>query len=106
MGNKWDSVVGTKAYNENLTRIRRIAQDHGYILNPNVERLRKVIGLMTMNKIEFGKYYCPCKQSHPLDMQIDVLCPCPEMRDEIAKDDHCFCKLFYRKMREEDHEQS
>ena len=27
--------------------------------------------------LEFGKYYCPCKQSHPPDPEKDVLCPCP-----------------------------
>ncbi|UCD19396.1 MAG: ferredoxin:thioredoxin reductase [candidate division WOR-3 bacterium] len=95
MGNKWDPVVGTEEYNENLVRINKIAQENGYVLNSDRERLRKVVGLMTMNKIEFGDYYCPCKQSHPLDVQKDVLCPCPEMKNEIAKDNHCFCQLFY-----------
>jgi ferredoxin-thioredoxin reductase catalytic chain len=96
MANSWDPVVGTPDYDKNLQRIKKIAQTNGYALNPDAGRLRKVIGLMTMNKIEFGKYYCPCKQNHPLDPEKDVLCPCPDMKDEIAKDNHCFCKLFYR----------
>jgi len=96
MGNKWDSVVGTTEYNKNLVRISKIAKEHGFVLNPDQERLRKVIGLMTMNKNEFGKYYCPCKQKHPLNPQEDPLCPCPEMDDEISREGHCFCKLFYR----------
>lgn len=104
MGNKWDSVIGTTEYNKNLVRINKIAQEHGFVLNPDQERLRKVIGLMTMNKIEFGKYYCPCKQTHPLDPKKDPLCPCPEMKDEIAKDNRCFCKLFYGEAREENHD--
>ena len=67
MGNSWDPVVGTEEYNKNLARIEKIAQEKGFILNPDDERLKKVVGLMTMNQNEFGKYYCPCKQSHPLD---------------------------------------
>jgi ferredoxin-thioredoxin reductase catalytic subunit len=104
MGNKWDSVVGTTEYNENLMRISRIAQEHSYVLNPDQKRLRKVIGIMTMNKTEFGKYYCPCKQNHPLDLQKDVLCPCPELADEVTKDNHCFCRLFYKRTQEKTHE--
>lgn len=96
MANRWDSVVGTAEYNENLGRIQEIAHDYGYMLNPDVERLRKVIGLMTMNNTEFGKYYCPCKQNHPLNPQKDTVCPCPEVHDEIHKEGHCFCRLFYR----------
>ncbi|UCF69879.1 MAG: hypothetical protein JSW49_06670 [candidate division WOR-3 bacterium] len=97
MGNKWDPVVGTNEYKKNLRRIRKIAEENGYAINSDQKRPRKIVGLMTMNKIEFGKYYCPCKQSHLLDIQKDVPCPCPEMKDEIVKDNHCFCKLFYQK---------
>ena len=96
MANSWDPVVGTKEYNENLSRIDKIAQERDYVLNPDKERIRKVVGLMTMNQNEVGEYYCPCKQSHPLDPINDVLCPCPLITDEVARDGHCFCRLFYR----------
>jgi ferredoxin-thioredoxin reductase catalytic subunit len=101
MANKWVSVVGTKEYNENLSRINRIAQGSNYVLNPDQERLQKVVGLMTMNHNEFSKYYCPCKQSHPLDPQKDVLCPCAPLAAEVRKDGHCFCKLFFQKRQKE-----
>ena len=95
MGNKWEPIIGTQEYNENLARIMEIAHDNGYILNPDQERVKKVVGLMTMNYNEFGKYYCPCKQSHPLDPAKDILCACPPLADEIERDGHCFCKLFW-----------
>ena len=96
MGNKWDSVLGTQKYNDTLARVDKIAEEKGYILNPDQERLQKVVGLMTMNHNEFGKYYCPCKQSHPLNPGKDVLCPCPPLADEVQKDGYCFCKLFFQ----------
>lgn len=96
MANSWDNTVDTPEYHRNLARIKEIAAQRGYLLNPDEERIRKVVGLMTINNSEFGKYFCPCKQSHPLDPGKDVLCPCPEMAGEIAKDGHCFCKLFFR----------
>jgi ferredoxin-thioredoxin reductase catalytic subunit len=96
MSNSWDDVVGTDAYTKNLVRVKDIAAKKGYILNPDEERIKKVVGLMTMNHNSHAKYYCPCKQSHPLDPQKDITCPCPEMDTEIAKDGNCFCKLFYK----------
>ena len=96
MPNKWDQVVGTDEYNENLSRITKIARDNGCSLNPDKERLEKVVGLMTMNKNEFGKYFCPCKQSHPLKVETDVLCPCPSLTQEIEEDGHCYCRLFFQ----------
>ena len=97
MANPWDDVIGTDAYNKNLKRIVKIANSKGYILNPDQERRKKVLGLMTMNFNEFGKYYCPCKQSHPLDPEKDVICPCAPWQEEVAKDGNCFCKLFFKK---------
>jgi ferredoxin-thioredoxin reductase catalytic chain len=101
MSNPWDDVIGTDKYNENNKRVEELAVSHGFRLNPDKERVKKVLGLMTMNFNEFGKYYCPCKQSHPLDPDKDVLCPCSGINDEVTKDGHCFCKLFYRKIDQE-----
>ncbi|MEO0092546.1 MAG: ferredoxin-thioredoxin reductase catalytic domain-containing protein [candidate division WOR-3 bacterium] len=96
MTNTWDKVIGTKEYNTNLERIKKIAEAKNYILNPDTSRVEKVIGLMTMNFLQFGKYYCPCKQSHPLDTIKDTLCPCPQLDEEVARDGHCYCRLFYK----------
>ncbi len=97
MPNPWDKIVGTKEYNKNYERLIKIARQRGYIFNKKISRVKKVIGLMTMNYLEYGKYYCPCKQSEPPDLEKDVLCPCPTMDDEVKKDGHCFCELFFQK---------
>jgi len=76
-------------------RVKAIAEQHGYVLNPDAERVMKVVGLMTENRVNAGRYFCPCKQTHPLDTVKDTVCPCPSWREEIEKDGHCFCKLFY-----------
>ena len=96
MANSWDDVVSTDEYNENLVRVQALADDKGYVLNQDEKRVKKVVGLMTMNDNEHNEYYCPCKQSHPLDPEKNVTCPCTEWQDEIRKDGYCFCKLFYK----------
>lgn len=95
MSNIWDSVVGTEPYRTVLERAEAIAADYGWRLNPDRERVEKVIGLMTMNLAAAGDYYCPCKQSHPLDPERDVVCPCPEFEEEVDVDGNCFCQLFF-----------
>jgi len=95
MSNSWDPVIDTGAYLDTLKRAEELAVEKGYNLNPDNERIEKVIGLMTMNFNETGRYFCPCKQSHPLDTEKDVICPCPELESEIGEDGNCFCKLFF-----------
>ena len=96
MSNSWDHIVNTEEYNKTLDRAIKIAEETGIEINADTERVQKVIGLMTMNYLSEGNYFCPCKQSHPLDNEKDVLCPCPEIKQEINKDGMCFCKLFFR----------
>jgi ferredoxin-thioredoxin reductase catalytic chain len=85
-----------EAYKANLARLEEFADREGYAFNPDGERVNKVIGLMTRNLKDFGKYYCPCKQSHPLEPARDTLCPCREAALEVAQEGHCFCRLFFR----------
>lgn len=78
-------------------KMGQVAVKNGYAMNPDEERVEKVLGLMTENLVATGKPYCPCKQSDPLNLKKDVICPCPDWKKEIEKDGHCFCRLFYRK---------
>jgi ferredoxin-thioredoxin reductase catalytic subunit len=82
-------------YDENLLRLMQVALEHRLIFNPDRERVDKVVGLMSDNFDQYSLYYCPCKQSHPLDTSKDVTCPCPELDAEIAETGYCFCKLFF-----------
>ena len=70
INNRKDEIF-EKEYAENIKRAGQIAQNKEYILNSDEERVKKVVGLMANNYLEFGKYYCPCKQSHPLDPRKD-----------------------------------
>lgn len=83
-------------YKANYARLKAFADEKGYVFNSDLERTNKVVGLMTRNYREFGKYYCPCKQSHPLDTKTDTLCPCPTVDEEIIQEGNCFCKLFFK----------
>lgn len=83
-------------YDNNMKRLKAIAQERKVVFNPDEARVQKVVGTMTENYIATGEYICPCKQKHkPPIKGLDTLCPCPGMMDEIARDGHCHCWLFY-----------
>jgi len=84
-------------YEKNLTRLKKIAEKKGYVFNSNEDWVKQVIRLMTNNFEEYGKYFCPCKQHHPVDPEVDVVCPCPALDKEVAEEGFCHCRLFYRK---------
>jgi ferredoxin-thioredoxin reductase catalytic subunit len=84
-------------YENNVKRLELFAAEKGWILNPDPERVKKVVGLMTGNFEQHGAYYCPCKQSGDVPrIGEDVICPCPEAEAEIEKEGHCFCRLFFQ----------
>ena len=90
--NKWTTHL--KDYEALLRNVSTIAEKNGFRLNTDKKRVEKVVGLMTENLVATGKPYCPCKQSDPPDLVADVVCPCPEWKNEIGKNGHCGCRLF------------
>ncbi len=83
-------------YENNLKRLKDIAAQHGLTLNPDSERIRKGVALMAANFDAVAEWICPCKQQHkPPRKGMDATCPCPEWIDDIRRDGHCFCRLFF-----------
>ncbi len=83
-------------YKNNYARLKRFAEKKGLVFNSNQDWVEQIIRLMANNYLEYKKYYCPCKQHHPLDPEKDAVCPCSDLDNEIKKDGHCHCRLFYR----------
>jgi ferredoxin-thioredoxin reductase catalytic chain len=94
MTNKTDHPAEFEAVMKHVTEA---AEANGYILNPQRKSVEKLVGMLTDNLVAGGKRFCPCKQSHPLNPAVDVACPCPEWKKEIAEKGHCHCHLFYKK---------
>jgi ferredoxin-thioredoxin reductase catalytic subunit len=59
----------------------RFAHEHGLIINPQYDKY--VDTYLDANKT------CPCDADRPS-------CPCNEVLEEIRKDGHCKCRLFWR----------
>jgi len=84
-------------YDDNLNRIEMIAQVKGLVLNKDIERIKKVVGLMTDNFNNHGYYFCPCKQINDIpEKGVDITCPCLELDKELEDIGSCHCRLFYK----------
>lgn len=80
----------------NTGRLKKVADEKGYCLNSNESEMNRTITKMTDNYVKFGKYFCPCKQSRPLNAAKDAVCPCNELAEEVSDLGHCFCKIFFK----------
>lgn len=78
-----------------LRFLQNTAQRFGYVLNPDENALHRIVGYMADNKLKHGEYFCPCKQHYPVDTESDPVCPCSAFRDEIVRDGHCECHVFF-----------
>lgn len=60
--------------------------------------LDTVIRGLARNKQKFGEQYFPCRlRSGDSEKDRAIIYPYIYQRDEIAKDGHCHCLLYYRK---------
>jgi ferredoxin-thioredoxin reductase catalytic chain len=74
-----------------------IARKNGWVLNPDEDHLGIVIRGLVRNKDKFGRPYCPCRlRSGDEEKDRAIECPCVYHKDEIAKDGHCHCLLYYK----------
>jgi len=74
------------------------AKSRGFSLNPDKRMLGLVISGLARNEKEKGKPYCPCRALTGNKEEDDKnVCPCAYHLDEIEKDGHCKCRLFFKK---------
>jgi thioredoxin len=89
---------------ENGTEIENIIKDYqeyaeknGFRLNPDREAVVRLVRGLLENEKKCGARYCPCRRitGNP-DEDRPKICPCQWHRQEIEKDGHCFCGLFFK----------
>ena len=70
----------------------------GFVLNPDREIRNTVIEGLARNKIKYGVRYCPCRrvEGKPEEDKKKI-CPCFWHKEEIERDGHCHCVLFFKK---------
>lgn len=69
----------------------------GFRLNPDTKIVEIVIEGLAKNRLLKGKRYCPCRvfTGNPQEDK-DKICPCKWHKEEIERDSHCHCMLFFK----------
>jgi thioredoxin len=91
---------GTKnseSMEEIIKNYQTYAEKNGFKLNPDREVVKRLIKGLLENEKKFGARYCPCRRvSGNPEQDKPKICPCQWHKEEIERDGHCFCRLFYK----------
>lgn len=71
--------------------LQQIAEDHGWILNPDDAQVEGILKGQNMLKQKFGEFYCPCYVNHTEE----TVCPCVYSEEDVRKKGQCHCNLFH-----------
>ena len=84
---------------ENLIEnYKRYAETNGFELNPDEKVIERLVSGLLENEKKYGAKYCPCRRvAGNKEEDRPKICPCRWHREEIERDGHCFCGLFYKK---------
>ena len=95
---KEEEKVVTEDINEIIERYDNYAKSSGFRLNPDKKAVERVVVGLLANEKKYGKKYCPCRRVTG-DQAEDAkkICPCAWHKDEIKKDGHCLCNLYFSK---------
>jgi thioredoxin len=83
---------------ENIIRnYQEYAEKNGFKLNPDQEVVARLARGLLENEKKYGARYCPCRRvaGNPEEDRPNI-CPCQWHRQEIEKDGHCLCRLFFK----------
>ena len=76
---------------------KRYADEKRFSLNPDEKILKAVISGLARNTKEKGKPYCPCRAlTGNKEEDLKNVCPCAYHLEEIERDGHCKCRLFFK----------
>ncbi|MHA1870979.1 MAG: ferredoxin-thioredoxin reductase catalytic domain-containing protein, partial [Promethearchaeota archaeon] len=80
--------------------VEEIAKRMGWALNPNERVVKSILKREGLLKQKYGEYYCPCRQEY---IPENICKPCVWSPEEIKRDGHCHCNLFWDKQKAEEY---
>ena len=88
----------TQEFLDLLKQSQEYADKAGLKLNPNEKVLAGILNGLLRNKKFKGDIYCPCRTvTGNKEEDKKIACPCIYHLDEVKKDGHCKCTLFWKK---------
>lgn len=79
-------------------KLQSYADSQGFMLNADEKSVELIIKGLLRNKAKHGEIYCPCRTLTGFkEEDKKIICPCIYHKDEIKRDRHCKCMLFWKK---------
>lgn len=73
----------------------KCAEKSPYLLNPDSVLVENLIAGLTLNKMRYGRAYCPCRVVKGVpEEDRENICPCRSHEEDIALRGTCECGLF------------
>ena len=84
--------------NEIIENCKKYAEKNGFGLNLNKKAVETIVKGLLENEKKYGQRYCPCRRvTGNAEEDRPKICPCAWHRQEIERDGHCYCRLFFSK---------
>jgi len=79
-----------------LEKLKREANEGGYMLNPDEEFVKSLCEGLIANEKRYGIESCPCRlfEGDRKEDNLDIVCPCVYRDDDLADYGACFCALY------------
>ncbi len=75
--------------------IEEYVETSPFELNPDSNKVDKVIRSLAKRKLKYGHQYCPCRMmSGEREIDAKIICPCEYHTEEIKQEGICSCDLF------------
>ncbi len=80
-----------------IQEYREYAKENGFILNPNIKVVERIVKILLEREKNLGVRYCPCRRvTGNKEEDKKIICPCIYHKEEIEKDGRCHCGLFVK----------
>ncbi|MDD5551944.1 MAG: ferredoxin-thioredoxin reductase catalytic domain-containing protein [Candidatus Pacebacteria bacterium] len=80
-----------------IKEYEKYAKENGFKLNPNKKIVENIVKSLLLREGKFGQKYCPCRRvTNNKEEDKKIICPCIYHKEEIKKDEHCYCNLFVK----------
>lgn len=77
--------------------VKKYCSFTGFHVNPDMNVAEVIITGLAKNKCERGARYCPCRiVTGNTEEDKGKICPCKWHKEEIERDGHCHCLLFFK----------
>ncbi len=95
--------INSPEFQENFVKTEKFAHkvvnQFGWRFNPDEDVVERVLKGLTNNKLQYGKYFCPCFVVEEADGKYksvdNRICPCKQaIEKEIPQDGVCHCGIF------------